>query len=91
MADSKSTSKSGGTKPLLIKIKTNQTPSKATIKDEEEEEEDDEPQYYSFSGTFWKGIQEYIVPFQKADLDFCNIEKVSFSFVILRVATNFNF
>jgi transcriptional adapter 3 len=76
MADSKSTSKSG-TKPLLIKIKTNQTtPSKATIKDEEEED-DDEPQYYSFSGTFWKGIQEYIVPFQKADLDFCDSEKMT--------------
>jgi len=72
--DSKSTSKSGGTKPLLIKIKT--TPSKATIKDEEEEEDDDEPQYYSFSGSFWKGIQEYIVPFQKADLDFCDVDKI---------------
>jgi len=60
---------------LLIKIKT--TPSKATIKDEEEEEDEDEPQYYSFSGTFWKGIQEYIVPFQKADLDFCDSEKMT--------------
>jgi len=51
------------------------TSKAANIKEEDQSDEDDQ-QYYSFSGNFWKGISEYIVPFTKADLDFCSIEKI---------------
>jgi hypothetical protein len=49
--------------------------TKAVIKDEPDSDEEDQ-QYYSYSGNFWKGISEYIVPFVKADLDFCDIDKI---------------
>jgi hypothetical protein len=43
-------------------------------KEEEMSDEDDHTSTYK--NVFWKGIKEYIVPFGKADLDFCNVDKV---------------
>jgi hypothetical protein len=32
--------------------------------------------HYSVTGTFWKGIAEYVTPFTQQDLDFCKVERV---------------
>jgi hypothetical protein len=50
----------------------------AQAKEDEQSDEDDHASVHK--SVFWKGIKEYIIPFSKADLDFCNVEKVFFSF-----------
>jgi hypothetical protein len=53
-------------------------------KEDEASDEDDMASIHK--SVFWKGIKEYIIPFSKADLDFCNVEKVLISFFSVSIS-----